>query len=149
MALKLTRAADYAIRSMLYISSLPEDRVVLRSEVAETQKIPPSFMAKILGSLAKAGLLRSSRGVNGGFVLAHPPADINLLDVVEAVEGPLSLTRCVPDPLGCEHSDNCPACAVWAQVQNQIAAVLRDATLEDLVSTPRRGGRVIHLHSCS
>ena len=57
MALRLTNAADYAVRSMLYIASLPEDRVVLRSEVAETQKVPSSFMAKILRSLSRAGLV--------------------------------------------------------------------------------------------
>ena len=104
-------------------------------------------MAKILGSLAKAGLLRSSRGVNGGFTLAHPAEEISLLDVVEAVEGPLSLTRCVPDPLGCVHSDNCPACSVWALVQHRISDVLQHATLEDLVSTPRRNGRVLQVQT--
>jgi Rrf2 family protein len=148
MALKLTRAADYAIRSMLYIASLPEGRVVLRSEVAEAQKIPPSFMAKILRSLAKAGLLHSSRGVHGGFTLAHPAAEISLLDVVEAVEGPLALTNCVPDPEACEHSANCPANSVWAKVQDQISDVLRSASLEALVSAPRRQGRVVFRMDC-
>jgi len=142
MALRLTNAADYAIRSMLYIASLPEGRVVLRSEVAETQNIPSSFMAKILRGLVRAGLLRSSRGVHGGFALAHPAADISLLDVVEAIEGPVALTQCIPDPEACEHAANCPANAVWLRVQEQIAAVLKDATLEVLVSAPRRNGRV-------
>ena len=142
MALRLTNAADYAVRSMLYIASLPEGRVVLRSEVAETQKIPSSFMAKILRGLVRAGLLRSSRGVHGGFALARPASEINLLDVVEAIEGPVALTQCIPDPDACEHSANCPANAVWVRVQEKIGEVLRAATLEDLVSIPRRNGRV-------
>jgi Rrf2 family protein len=146
MALRLTNAADYAVRSMLYIASLPEDRVVLRSEVAETQKVPSSFMAKILRSLSRAGLLRSSRGVHGGFALARPAAEINLLDVVEAIEGPVALTQCIPDPENCPHSANCPANAVWANVQDKIADTLRSATLELLVSARRRNGRVeVHL----
>jgi Rrf2 family protein len=142
MALRLTNAADYAVRSMLYIASLPEGRVVLRSEVAETQKIPSSFMAKILRGLVRAGLLRSSRGVHGGFALARPASEINLLEVVEAIEGPVALTQCIPDPNACEHSANCPANAVWVRVQDKIGEVLRAATLEDLVSVPRRNGRV-------
>lgn len=142
MALRLTNAADYAIRSMIYIASLPEDRVVLRSEVAEAQRIPPSFMAKILRGLVRAGLLRSSRGVHGGFTLARPAAEINLLEVVEAIEGPLSLTDCVPDPEACIHAANCPANSVWARVQHQIGDVLQKTTLEALVSAPRRNRRV-------
>jgi Rrf2 family iron-sulfur cluster assembly transcriptional regulator len=142
MALRLTNAADYAIRSMLYIASLPEGRVVLRSEVAETQNIPSSFMAKILRGLVRAGLLRSSRGVHGGFSLARSASEISLLDVVEAIEGPVALTSCLPDPEACEHAANCPAHSVWASVQSHIAEILGKATLEVLVSAPRRNGRV-------
>ena len=143
MALRLTNAADYAIRSMLYIGSFPKDRVVIRSEVADAQNIPLGFMAKILRSLVRADLLRSSRGVNGGFTLARSAGEINLLEIVEAIEGPIALTDCVPDPEGCEHSSNCPAAVVWAEVQEQIAETLRGATLEALVCTPRRGGGVV------
>ncbi len=142
MALRLTNAADYAIRSMLYIASLPEDRVVLRSEVADAQNVPSSFLAKILRELSRAGLLRSSRGVHGGFALARPASEISLLDVVEAIEGPMALTQCIPDPDNCEHTANCPASAVWVNVQAKIAETLSSATLEVLVSARRRNGRV-------
>ena len=142
MAIRLTNTADYAIRSMLYIASLPDDCVVLRREVAEAQKIPSSFMAKILRGLVRAGLLHSARGVHGGFTLARPAAEINLLEVVEAIEGPIALTKCVPDAEGCEHSFNCPANAVWATIQEQIGDSLREVTLEALISAPRRNGRV-------
>ena len=93
MALRLTNAGDYAIRSMIFIASLPEDAVVLRSEICESQRIPSSFMAKILRSLVRAQLLRSTRGVNGGFSLARQPAEITLLHVLEAIEGPEPLVR--------------------------------------------------------
>ena len=142
MALRLTNAADYAIRSMLYIASLPEDRVVLRSEVADAQNVPSSFLAKILRGLSRAGLLRSSRGVHGGFALARPASEISLLDVVEALEGPMALTACIPDPDNCEYSANCPANAVWVNVQEKIAEALGSANLEMLVSARRRNGRV-------
>jgi Rrf2 family protein len=142
MGLKLTSAADYAIRAMIHLACLPEGGVALRSEIANAQNIPTSFMAKILRSLVRARLLRSSRGVNGGFALALPPSDINMLDIVEAIEGPLSLTDCTPSPAGCVWAMDCPASTVWVRVQESMKDTLRESTLEDLVSTPRRNGRV-------
>lgn len=134
MGLRLTYAGDYAVRAMIHIASLPEGTRVLRQEIAKERDIPASFMAKILRCLVGAGLLRSSRGVRGGFTLARQPSEINLLEVVEAVEGPLSLTNCVPDPDGCELSDSCPANAVWTMVQKRIGDVLASTTLHDLIS---------------
>lgn len=134
MGLRLTSAGDYAIRSMMYIAARPNGSRVLRSEIAEAQSIPSSFMAKILRGLVRAGLLRSSRGIHGGFLLARPPEEINLLEVLEAVEGPLSLTDCVPDPAGCDFSETCPASTVWLQVQDEMASVLSGTTLQTLVT---------------
>jgi len=142
MGLRLTSAADYAIRAMIHLACLPDGGVALRSEIAEAQYIPTSFMAKILRSLVRARLLRSSRGVNGGFSLARPAADINMLEIVEAIEGPLALTDCVPSPTGCGWAMDCPASAVWLKVQDAMKETLKETTLEDLVSTPRRNGRV-------
>jgi Rrf2 family protein len=138
MGLRLTNAADYAIRAMIHMACLPEDGVAMRSDIARIHGIPSSFMAKILRSLVKAGLLRSTRGVHGGFALARPTTDISLLDVVEAIEGPLGIVDCTQEPCACELADECPAQPVWANVQSQMASVLRAATLEDLVSAPRR-----------
>lgn len=142
MGLRFTSAADYAIRAMIHLGCLPDGGVSLRSEIAEAQNIPTSFMAKILRSLVRARLLRSSRGVNGGFSLARPAAEINMLEIVEAIEGRLSLMDCVPDPAGCAWVMDCPASSVWMKVQENMKQTLRSTTLEDLVSTPRRNGRV-------
>jgi Rrf2 family protein len=142
MGLRLTSAADYAIRAMIHLACLPDGGVALRSEIAEAQYIPTSFMAKILRSLVRARLLRSSRGVNGGFSLARPAAEVNMLEIVEAIEGPLALTDCVPSPSGCGWAADCPASAVWLKVQDSMKDTLKATTLEDLVSTPRRNGRV-------
>lgn len=142
MGLKLTSAADYAIRAMIHLACLTEGGVALRSEIAEAQNIPTSFMAKILRSLVRARLLRSSRGVHGGFALARAASEINMLEIVEAIEGPLSLTDCTPATAGCAWALECPASTVWVMVQDNMRETLRRATLEDLVSTPRRNGRV-------
>lgn len=136
MSLRVTNAADYAIRAMIHIACLPEGSVALRADIARVNDIPTSFMAKILRSLVKAGLLRSTRGVNGGFALARRTTEISLLDVVEAIEGPLGLADCTEDPCRCELADECPAQPVWSTVQAQMAGCSR-ARLSKLWSPPR------------
>jgi Rrf2 family protein len=131
---------------MIHIAATADGAVSLRSDIAEAQGIPPSFMAKILRSLVRARLLRSSRGVHGGFSLARPASRITLLDVVEAIEGPLSLTNCTPDPAGCPRSAGCPTTAVWLEVQQKMAEVLRNTSVESLLSVQKRNARTSSAH---
>jgi Rrf2 family protein len=138
MALKLTRGADYAIRAMIHIASLPDGRCAMRREIARVQRIPSDFVAKLLQSLVRAGLLRSVRGTNGGFCLARPRDEIDLLSIVEAIEGPLAVVACAPESGDCDHAAFCPADKVWREVQRQIAGVLEGATLESLVSARKQ-----------
>lgn len=145
MGLSITRAADYALRAMVYISCLPEDAVVLGGKVAETQRIPPSFTAKILRRLVRAGLLRSVRGAHGGFSLNRPATRITLLDVVEAIEGPICLTPCAVDGKHCELWEECPGSLVWPPIQESLNKMLRSLSLEDLANAPRRNGRLASL----
>ena len=146
MGLRLTNAADYAILAMIHMACLPDETIALRTEIAQAYHIPPSFMAKILRALVRARLLRSTRGVHGGFSLARPATEITLLDVVEAIEGPLALTSCMGGEIdGCEWSAECPAHPVWARVQDKMAEILRGSTLEMLVSSRRRNGRVLFM----
>ena len=128
---------------MIHIACLPEGAVALRSDIADAYGIPSSFMAKILRSLVRGGLLQSTRGVHGGFALAKPATDISLLDVIEAIEGPLALTECLPDGGSCEWASDCPANPVWYEVQEGMANILRRASLERLVSARRKNRRVV------
>ena len=139
MALKLTQGADYAIRAMIHIASLPDGRWAMRREIAQAQRVPTDFVAKILQSLVHAGLLSSHRGSGGGFRLARPRNEVNLLSIVEAIDGPLAVVACSsPDGGECDHAALCPADKVWRQVQFGIAAVLEQATLESLVGSRGR-----------
>ena len=142
MSLKVTRATDYAVRAMIHLACLPEGNLALRDDIAQAQGVPSSFMAKILRNLVREDLLHSSRGVNGGFSLSREPSTISLLQVVEAIEGPLSLTSCCGGGRGCQYTSDCPAAPIWATVQESIRTILGDTSLEKLVSTPRRNGRV-------
>ena len=129
---------------MIHIGSLPEDRVALKDDIADAQHIPPSFMAKILRQLVKTGLLHSARGVNGGFGLAREAAKINLLEIVEGIEGPIRLNDCAPDPDHCTLSHDCPVSTVWLAVQDQMTALLRETTLEALLAAPRKNKQVVY-----
>ncbi len=145
MGMSLTMAGDYAIRAMIHLASLPENQSALRSEISRTQRIPLSFMAKILRRLVQARLLRSARGVNGGFALARPPSEITLLDVVEAIEGPIALTQCASEGQPCNWSGECPGSLVWPEVQKSMKEILEGTTLECLVGASRRNGRIAFL----
>ncbi len=145
MGMSLTSAADYAIRAMIHIACLPERSVVLRSEIADAQSIPSSFMAKILRRLVQARLLNSSRGVRGGFSLARSASQITLLDIVEAIEGSLSITQCSNGSDSCPWACECPASLVWPMVQRSLRETLGSVSVEALASAPRRNGRVAQL----
>ena len=84
--MQITRAAEYAIRGVLYLSCQREGAVCLLNEISESQEIPPSFLSKIFQNLSKAGIVSSSRGTGGGFTLIRPPNSITLLDVLEAIQ---------------------------------------------------------------
>jgi len=141
VGLRLTKEADYAIRAMIHIACVPENSLALRKDIVRLYAIPPSFSAKILRRLVEADLLVATRGAHGGFALAKPASAITLLHVVEAIEGPLGLTDCSTEPCGCTYAADCAAQPVWQEIQSTIAELLGKATLEALVSAPRRKGR--------
>ena len=132
--MKLTRGADYGILGILYLASQPRDRVVLISEIAAAQEVPESYLAKIFQQLAKAGLVRSHRGARGGFTLSRLPEEITLRQVIEAVEGPLALNRCLDPREGCERSPECVVHAALATAQRTLVSALDRVTLQSLSS---------------
>jgi Rrf2 family protein len=146
--LKITKATDYAMQAMIHMACLPPDGVALRTELAAARNIPASFMAKVLRRLVRAGLLRSTRGVHGGFALARPAPDISMLDVVEAIDGPVELVDCLPDGAGCAYSRSCPAMPVWNDARDALRTTLDATSLEDLVSKRVRRGRLVDTRPC-
>jgi len=94
--MQLTRSADYAVRAMLEIAAQADsDESRARThEIAERKEIPPALLAKLIPLLVRAGLLASQRGARGGLALARPASEISMLEIVEAIEGPIALNRC-------------------------------------------------------
>ena len=130
--LQITRKADYAIRGMVYLAGRPADQVLLLSEIAAEVGVSQTFLAKIFQQFNKLGLVKSSRGTGGGFQLGRPAEQITLLAIVEAVEGPIILNRCILAEGLCSRDSTCTVHPVWRDVQEKIREVLSKVTLRQL-----------------
>jgi Rrf2 family protein len=122
--MQITRQADYAVRAMVYLAQLGPEKRASTSQIAQEKQIPPSFLAKIVSQLSVAGLLQTSRGARGGVSLARSAEDISLLDVVEAIDGPILLNDCVGDNGSCSFGDSCPMKPVWCDAQQELVSRL-------------------------
>ncbi len=130
--MQLTREGDYGIRSVLFLARQPYKKISFVTEIAEEYKIPRSFLAKILQKLVKAKLVRSYRGVKGGFSLARPAKEISMLDVMQAIEGKLALNICLNDRKKCDFSRHCPVHQVWGKAQAKVVEVLQRSNFEEI-----------------
>jgi Rrf2 family protein len=128
--MQITRQADYALRAVIYLSRLKPDQRAATSQIALEQRIPPSFLAKIVSQLSVAGLLQTSRGARGGVSLARSPDNISVLEVVEAIDGPITLNECVALGGVCEFGDDCPMKPVWCDTQKQLTERLKTVTFD-------------------
>jgi Rrf2 family protein len=125
--MQITRQADYAVRAMVYLAQLGPDQRAATGLIAQEKNIPPSFLAKIVSQLSVAGLLQTSRGARGGVSLAKPAEAISLLDVIEAIDGPILLNDCVGETMTCTYDDSCPLKPVWCDAQKMLVEHLSKA----------------------
>jgi Rrf2 family protein len=132
--MQITRQADYAVRAVLYLSRMGENQRAATSTVAQEQNIPPSFLAKIISQLSIAGLLHTSRGARGGVTLAREPKEITLLEVVEAIDGPIQLNECAGENSTCVFDNECPLRSVWCEAQEELVQRLRGTNFEQLMA---------------
>jgi Rrf2 family protein len=135
--MQITRQADYALRAMLYLARLEPQERAATSKIAKEKEIPSSFLAKIISQLSIAGLINTSRGAGGGVSLARKPDEISLLDVVEAIDGPITLNECTRDPSICLFGDSCPIHEVWCETQKEMVRKLEQATFDKLLERER------------
>ena len=132
--MRLTRAAEYAVRCVLYLAQRDRGALVNRQEIARQADIPAHFLAKIAQDLAKAGIIEIRQGMRGGFVLSKDPADINLLEVVETMIGEILLNDCISRSSGCKASDHCSVHRVWWKARDQLRATLQQVSFKQLVA---------------
>jgi Rrf2 family protein len=129
--MQITRQADYAVRAVLHLARNGDQRTAT-SMIAEEQRIPPSFLAKIVSQLSIAGLLHTSRGARGGVTLAREAKDITLLEVIEAIDGPIQLNECVGDKGLCSFEEACPLRPMWCEAQEDLVGKLKATNFADM-----------------
>lgn len=141
-----TRLVDtkgrYAVRAMLDLALHTGDSPVLIKDISEREDISKLYLKQILVPLRVAGLIRTVRGPNGGFILARPPSEIKLIEIVQSVEGSTAPVECVDDDTICQRSDLCVTREIWVEIKNAIDNVLESNTLQDLVDRHRRNEQV-------
>jgi len=133
--MNINQATDYGFRAVLFLAQQPNGEVVEAQTIANSQVVPMRFLLKIMPSLIKAGIVRSQRGVGGGYALARNPKDITLLNVVEAIEGPIYLNRCLMDEDLCSKQGP-PSCQVHqalADIQKRLSNDFDSYNFADLM----------------
>jgi len=140
--LKLTKKADYGLMAMKHLAEHADRGACSAKDVAECYGIHQEALAKILQRLAKAGLLHSQHGINGGYTLARDPGTITAFEVIRAIDGPLFITSCVTVRGECDQTDRCSIREPLRRVSHSIEEVLRRLTIleikEDAQSEPAK-----------
>src|SRR5271170_2447609 len=136
--LKLTKKADYALMAMKHLADQAHEGSGSASakDVADAFAIPPEALAKILQRLAKAGLLQSQHGVNGGYTLGRAAHTISAFEVIQAIDGPLFITSCVTVRGECDQSDRCNIREPLRKVNDSIEAVLKRIKISHMREEP-------------
>jgi Rrf2 family protein len=134
--MQFTKAEEYGMFGVLYLAEINSPRVVPLSEISQAKDIPEKFLAKIFQSLSRSGVIRSHRGVRGGFTLGRPANEITLKVVLETIQGPYHLMRCTEDKSACtkESVDYCAIREVLVMAEQRLTSVFEQYTLADLVA---------------
>jgi FeS assembly SUF system regulator len=131
--LRLSNLADYGVVVMTAAARAATDgRLLSAPQIAALTSIPAPTVAKLMGQLARAGLLVSHRGVSGGFALARPAPEVSLADIVEAIDGPIALTHCGQAGEICDLTPHCAVRPHWAPVNRAVRAALAEVSLAEL-----------------
>ncbi|WIG60619.1 MAG: Iron-sulfur cluster regulator IscR [Ktedonobacterales bacterium] len=135
--MRITMKGDYGLRAMIDLAAHYGAGPVPSGAIAERQRIPEHFLDQLLIMLRRAGLLKSLRGPQGGHMLARPPAQICMNDVIHALEGTIAPMECLPNPGACQLTAGCAIREVWQQVEAYTRQLLLATTLEQLAQRHR------------
>jgi Rrf2 family protein len=145
--LRLTKKADYALMALKYLAEQPgaaatqNSPAVSAKDIAQAYHIPPPLLAKILQTLARAGLLVSHAGTNGGYALARPAAEISAFEVIRAIDGPLFITSCITIHGTCDLAGTCTIKEPLRKVNDSIKDLLSAIRISDLAEHEAQNGR--------
>jgi len=128
-----TKRVDYSIRAILYLSANANNKPVYLREISEAEGISRQFLAKILPDLIRDDLVKSFRGIQGGFMLAKPPSAITISNIIKAVRGSIAISKCLKLDQQCDQEKHCKVQDLWKRAQNNLMEVLDKTTIADLL----------------
>ena len=140
--MQITKAGEYGVLGLIALSRRPLGEVVMIDILCDEECVPKSFLGKIFQNLSKSGLVGSARGSGGGFYLTRPASDITVLEILESIEGPIALQRCLEIDVGCEHSSGCALCGLLAEAQERMKEVFAGTSLATLAGRHLPNGLV-------
>ena len=134
--MQFNQATDYAFRVIMHLAGVPEGHIVNSQRIAEEQNIPVGFLQKVMRALTKGEVVKSYRGMDGGFALAKPAVDISLLDIITIMEGPVDLQRCLKDNTSCNKgcTAQCPVHATLAVIQRDFIQALGNTNFAKMIN---------------
>lgn len=130
--MRLTRAAEYAVRCVLYMAGQPELSVISKKEISRNMEIPEQFLGKIAQQLSRGGIVEILQGARGGLRLLRAPGDISLLEVIESVMGEIFLNDCIMSPRSCKRVSECAVHSVWEKARQGLRQTLGEADFREL-----------------
>lgn len=136
--LRVSKLTDYATVLLGLMAETP-DRLRPATDLAEAARLELPTVSKVLKLLAGAGLVESQRGAAGGYRLALPPERIALARIVEAIDGPISVTQCAAHAGQCSHEAHCGVRGPWQRISLAIERSLRDLSLAQMLASPAAG----------
>ncbi len=143
--MKVSTKGDYGVRALVELAHHYGEGPVQSAEIAARQEIPEPYLDQLLTSLRRAGFIRSVRGPQGGHALINEPREVNLSQVLVALEGSLAAIACVDDPDACTKEGGCVQREVWERVRDATQEILESVSLADLAEKERQyshnGGR--------
>lgn len=131
--MKLSTKGRYGLRAIFEVALKQENGPVSLSSIAQSQELSIRYLEQLFSKMKKAGIVKSIRGANGGYILAKNPKDITVGDIIRLFEGNVTPSECVEDTL-CDHADLCVTRDVWIKIKRSIDCVLDGTTLEDMVT---------------
>lgn len=134
--MKITQEADYGFRVVLYLSKLGYGEKIEAKVISEEENIPLRFLLKLLRKLTQKGIIKSFRGINGGYSLNKQPKDISLRDIIEAIDGPIYINRCLYDPDHCnlKRSNKCSVHKALSRIQVKLINELESIHFSDMLN---------------
>jgi len=131
--LRLSKKADYALLAMRDLAAHADRSAMSMRELAETNRISPDLLSKVLQQLVRAGLLESQQGTRGGYGLARDAATISVADVIQAIDGPLTVTACSVEDDSCDQYDTCNIRDPLWRIKDRIVSALEASSVAGLV----------------